>query len=143
MPKAENGNTVKVHYKGTLPDGTLFASSYDRNEPFELTLGTGMAIVGFEKAIVGLEVGQTINVTLAPEEAYGESLDEMKVEIPRAKLPQDLDPQVGMILELQAGEDSLTATITSVDEENVLLDGNHPLAGETLQFSIELLEILS
>ncbi len=143
MPKANNGNTVKVHYKGNLSDGTIFDSSYDRNEPFELTLGTGMAIVGFEKAIVGLEVGETANVTIAPEEAYGELLEEMQVEIPRAKLPQDLDPQIGMILELQAGEDSLTATIRAIDEENVLLDGNHPLAGETLQFSIELLEVVS
>ncbi len=141
MAKASTGDTVKAHYTGKLDDGTVFDSSRER-EPLEFTLGDGQLIPGFEEAVRDLEEGEATTVTIPPEEAYGPRQDEAVIEVPRAELPDEIEPQVGMQLQVQAqGGEVFPARIAAVAEETVTLDGNHPLAGEALTFEIELVEV--
>lgn len=141
MAKASSGNTVKVHYTGKLDDGTVFDSSRER-EPLEFTVGGGQVIPGFDEAVCDLEEGEATTVTIPPEEAYGPHQDDAIIEVPRTDLPDEIDPQVGMPLQLQAqGGQVFPARIAAVEDETITLDANHPLAGETLTFEIELVEI--
>jgi len=138
---AETGNTVKVHYTGKLTDGTVFDTSVDR-EPLEVTLGQGQVIAGFEQAVIGMRVGETKTVTIPVDEAYGPRRDDLIFEVERDELPADLDPEVGMQLQMSQGDDSIQiVTITEVSETKVKIDSNHPLAGQDLIFEIELVEI--
>jgi peptidylprolyl isomerase len=141
MSQAKSGDTVKIHYTGKLNDGTQFDSSQGR-EPLEFTLGSGQVIPGFDKAVDGMKVGESKQVNIAPEDAYGPRHEQMIQEVPRTALPEDLQPEEGMGLEAQ-GQDGqrLSLTVTAVSEESITVDGNHPLAGETLNFDIELVNI--
>ena len=142
VTEAKEGSIVKVHYKGTLGDGTVFDQSYG-SEPFELRLGDGIAIVGFEKALLGMKVGEKKSVTIPKDEAYGDYDLELRVTLKRAQLPSDIEYQDGMVLQIQTPEGySAQATVVEMDDENITLDGNHPLSGETLHFDIEMIEIL-
>lgn len=142
MPSAKSGDTVKVHYKGTLADGTEFDSSLDR-EPFVFTLGENMVIPGFENAIIGMEVGETKSVTIPSNDAYGPYRQDLVVEIEKALIPPNINPELGMVLQLQSEEGEITnVTVTEISENTVTLDGNHPLAGQDLTFEIQLLEIV-
>ncbi len=142
MSQAKVGDTVKVHYSGTLEDGSVFDSSRER-EPFELTLGQQMAIPGFEKAIVGMEMGETKTVSFPPEDAYGPYNEGLLIVFERSQVPPDADPQVGMQLQLRSPEGTdVNAVITNVTEDKITFDANHPLAGKALKFEIQLLEIL-
>lgn len=143
MSTAKKGDTVLIHYSGTLADGYEFDSSRKRDEPFQFTIGGGQVIPGFDKAVDGMEPGQVQKFTIPVNEAYGERNDEMVFDFPKSELPAGVDPQSGMVLEAQ-GEDGghYRLTITDVKEESVTLDGNHPLAGKELTFEIELLEII-
>jgi peptidylprolyl isomerase len=134
---AKAGDLVRVHYKGTLSDGTVFDSSEGR-EPLEFTLGEGMVIPGFEKAVSGLEVGQSIVKTIPAAEAYGPVIEDMVVRVPRSQLPPDLDLEAGQELQLRSEHGVMIAHVADVDEEGVVLDANHPLAGEDLTFDITL-----
>ena len=138
---AKDGNTVKVHYTGTLEDGTIFDTSVGR-EPLEFTLGEGQLILGFEEAVKGMEVGQSKTVTIPPERAYGPHLDNLVLVIEREQLPENLDPEVGQQLQMQQ-TDGRTAVVivTDVSEDTITVDANHPLAGKDLTFEIELVEI--
>lgn len=141
MPQAESGNTVKVHYTGTLDDGTQFDSSRD-GDPLEVTLGAGTVIAGFEQALTGMSVGESKTVTIAAGEAYGEHHADRVHEIEREKMPDDIDLRVGVILEaVGEGGMALPVQITGLSESTVTLDFNHPLAGEDLTFELELVEI--
>ena len=141
MAKASTGNVVKVHYTGKLDDGTVFDSSRER-EPLEFTIGDGQIISGFEAAVQGMEEGEVATVTIPPEEAYGSRRDEALIEVPRTDLPAEIEPQVGMQLQLRAqGGQVFAARISEVVDDTVTLDANHPLAGETLTFEIELVEV--
>ena len=138
MSQVKNGDTVKVHYTGTLADGTVFDSSLER-EPLEFTLGEGQLIPGFEKAVLGMSAGESRTVTIPAEEAYGPYREEMVLEVPRTQLPADMQPQVGM--QLQIGEEQgegMVVQITQVSDTNITLDANHPLAGKDLTFNIQL-----
>lgn len=138
MSQVKNGDTVKVHYTGTLADGTVFDSSLER-EPLEFTLGEGQLIPGFEKTVLGMSAGELRTVTIPAEEAYGPYREEMVLEVPRTQLPADMQPQVGM--QLQIGEeqgDGMLVQIATVTDAHITLDANHPLAGKDLIFSIEL-----
>lgn len=141
MSQAKQGDTVKVHYRGSLQDGTVFDASRDR-DPLEFTIGEGQVIPGFENAVVGMEPGQSRVVTVESEDAYGPRRLESLVEIERERLPSDLRIEVGSQLQVRH-EDGGTrvATIARVGEESVTLDINHPLAGKDLTFDIELVEI--
>jgi len=137
----EAGTTVKVHYKGTLADGTVFDSSEGR-DPISFEVGSGQVIPGFETAVTGMSVGQTDTINIACAEAYGEAREEMIGQIPRTELPDDLDPAVDMVLAMQSPEGEMPVRIIEVAEDTVTLDANHPLAGQDLTFELTLVEIL-
>lgn len=141
MTQAKDGNTVKVHYTGTLNDGTVFDSSKDR-EPLEFKVGSGMLIADFENSVDGMEVGQSKTINIPADKAYGNRIDEMVQEIELDQLPKDQEPEIGQELDLVFKDGrKIPFTITKIDESKVILDGNHPLAGEDLTFDIELVEI--
>jgi len=137
---AAQGDTVKVHYTGTLDDGTVFDSSEGR-DPLEFTIGSNSVIPGFESAVVGLTVGESTRVVIGPEDAYGPRLDGKVVVVERSRLPEEPEPEPGMVLQAQGPEGTILLTITDVADDQVTLDGNHPLAGQQLTFEIELAEI--
>ena len=141
MSKVKDGDTVKVHYKGTLKDGSVFDTSENR-EPLEFTLGEGQLIPGFEKAVVGLTTGDTTSVDIPSGEAYGEVREDLIINVPKEQLPDEVEPQVGMQLQLnQPNGQPVPVRITEVGDAELTLDANHPLAGEDLKFDIELVEV--
>ena len=141
MAQAKTGDTVKVHYTGTLDDGTVFDTSKDR-DPIEFTLGNKMVIDGFDNAVTGMEVGETKSVSLAPDEAYGQPRDELIGAVERSRLPEDLTPEVGMFLQAQSPDGQVNdVKITEVTDDTITIDANHPLAGQTLNFELTLVEI--
>jgi peptidylprolyl isomerase len=141
MAQAKTGDTVKVHYTGKLDDGTVFDSSADR-EPLEFKLGSGSIIPGFERAVLGMSLGESKTETIPTDDAYGPHLEEMVVVVDRQQMPAEIEPQVGQQLQLQQQDGQvLPVVITDVSDASVTLDANHPLAGEALIFDIELVEI--
>lgn len=138
----KQGDTVKVHYTGKISDGTVFDSSRER-EPLEFTLGEGKLIPGFEKAVVGMDIGQTNTVTIPSEEAYGEKRQDMIVQVQKEQIPADIKPEVGQQLQIQQKDGgAIPVVITRVTESSVQLDANHPLAGQDLTFEIEVVDIV-
>jgi peptidylprolyl isomerase len=138
---AEDGDTVRVHYTGALEDGSVFDTSVGR-EPLELTVGKGEVIPGFEKAVKGLQVGQTEKFTIPAEEAYGSYRDELKLVVERSQLPENLEPAVGQQLQLRRTDGKAVRVIVAdVSEKTVTIDANHPLAGKDLTFEIQLVEV--
>ena len=138
----KTGNTVQVNYTGKLSDGTVFDTSVGRS-PLEFTLGTSKIIPGFEKAVLGMKVGEKKTVTIPANEAYGPYKDNLTLEVPLELLPSGVNPQVGMQLQQKQADGSVVvALITKVSDKSVLLDANHPLAGKDLTFEIELVKIL-
>ena len=143
MAKAKSGDTVKVHYTGTLNDGQVFDSSKSR-DPLQFTLGTGMVIPGFDAAVTGLSPGETVTTTIPNAEAYGPYQEEMVADIEKANIPADFELEVGQRLQMQVPNgEAMSVTITDIKGDMVTLDGNHPLAGQDLTFELELVEIVS
>lgn len=142
MATAESGQTVKVHYTGTLDNGDEFDTSLG-GEPLEVTLGEGAVIAGFEKALLGMEPGDSKTVQIAVDDAYGDHQAERVYEVERARIPPDVELEVGRVLQAN-GEDGQTVTMTvaALNEAMVTLDFNHPLAGKNLTFQLELVEII-
>lgn len=141
MSEARSGDTVRIHYTGTLDDGTQFDSSAGR-DPLEFQLGGGQVIPGFDKAVEGMAVGENKSVRLEPDEAYGQRHDQLVQEVPRSALPEDVTPEEGMMLESRTPEGQVSQfVVTAVSEESITVDANHPLAGQALSFDIELVEI--
>ena len=139
MPQAKQGDTVAIHYKGTLDDGTVFDSSEGR-DPLEFSIGANQVIPGFEAAVLGLEVGQTRITRIEPEQAYGPRREEMLLTVGKDRFPEGMDIEPGM--QLQAGGQSgQMVVVVNVTEAMVTLDGNHPLAGQALTFDIKLVSI--
>lgn len=137
----ENGQKVKIHYTGTLGDGTQFDSSAGR-DPLEFEMGAGMVIPGFETGVKDMAVGEKKTIHIPAAEAYGEKREEMVMEFERSKLPEELDPAVGMGLQMQGPQGQpIPVQITAVGEETVTLDANHPLAGQDLNFELELVAL--
>lgn len=141
MSKAKKGDKVKVHYKGKLDDGTVFDSS-ENSQPLEFTLGEKKLIPGFEAAVEGMAVGDKTSTKIPSEEAYGPRRDELILKVDISKFPKEINPQVGQQLQIpqQNGQVALVI-VTNIEGDEVTLDGNHPLAGQTLNFEIELVEI--
>jgi FKBP-type peptidyl-prolyl cis-trans isomerase SlpA len=139
MSKVENGSTVKVHYTGTFEDGQVFDSSIERKEPITFTVGGKQVIPGFENAIIGMGIGENKKVTLAPEEAYGNIINEMIQSVPKQYVPETVT--VGEMLTTQTEQGQFNVMVKEVNEETVVLDGNHPMAGKTLVFELEVVEI--
>jgi peptidylprolyl isomerase len=139
--RAEQGNTVLVHYTGTLESGEVFDSSRDR-DPLEFRVGEGQVIPGFERAIEGLEVGESRQVRIGPDDAYGERQPDLLVDIPAEQFPDHAEPEVGHQVQVQvAPGQNRIARIAEVRDSTVQLDLNHPLAGETLTFDVELVDV--
>jgi len=142
MAQAKAGDKVRVHYEGQLSDGTIFDSSLER-EPIEFILGQDTVIPGFEQAVIGMEAGQSKDVSIPPEEGFGEYSEDLVVNIEKTILPPDINPELGMQLEVSSEEETPRVfTIADIAEDSITLDGNHPLAGAEIAFKIELLEIL-
>jgi peptidylprolyl isomerase len=141
LSKAKDGDTVKVHYTGTLADGEVFDTSAER-EPLEFTLGQGQLIPGFEKAVVGMSVGDSTEIDIPSDEAYGEVREDLIISVPKDQLPDDVEPQVGMQLQVnQPNGQPVPVRVAEVGETELKLDANHPLAGKDLKFQIELVEV--
>lgn len=141
MSKAKSGDTVRIHYTGTLDDGTEFDSSRDR-EPLEFSVGGGQVIQGFDSAVEGMEEGEKKSVSLEPGDAYGEHQDELVQKVERSNLPPDLEYKEGMVLQAtQPNGMPLVLHVVEVNDDAVTLDANHPLAGKKLNFDLELVEI--
>ena len=142
MSKVKDGDTVKVHYTGKLTEeGTVFDSSRER-EPLEFTLGEGQLIPGFEKAVIGMEVGDNTTVDIESEDAYGARREDLELEVSKSDLPDNIEPEAGMQLQMQQQNgQAIPVQITEVKDDYVKLDANHPLAGKDLTFDIELIEI--
>ncbi|NIL94484.1 MAG: peptidylprolyl isomerase [Woeseiaceae bacterium] len=141
MSQAKSGDTVKIHYTGTLDDGTQFDSSAGR-DPLEFELGGGQVIPGFDSAVEGMAVGDSKSVRIEPNDAYGERHEQLVQEVPRSSLPEDLTPEVGMALQSQSPDGQvMMLMVTTVEEDSITVDANHPLAGHALNFDIELVSI--
>lgn len=141
MSKAKDGDTVKVHYTGTLENGEVFDTSKER-EPLEFQLGQGQLIPGFEKAVIGMDEGESTTVDIPSNEAYGEVRDDLIINVPKDQLPDDVEPKIGMQLQVnQQNGQPIPVRITEVKDEELILDANHPLAGKDLKFEIKLLEV--
>jgi len=142
MTAVVKGDTVKVHYVGRLADGTVFDSSWERNEPFIFRTGDNKVIPGFDAAIIGMVVGEKKTVTIPPERGYGERHDDFVITVKRVQFPRGARIEVGEHFDLSDERGHLVpAVITAVAGDEVTLDANHPLAGKTIIFDIELLEI--
>jgi len=138
VSEIKKGDNVKVHYKGTLTDGTVFDSS-EGKDPLEFVVGSGQVIPGFDEAMIGMKVGESKVVEIPVGKAYGERKDELMMVVPVEQVPPDLEPEVGMRLEMGgANGEVVRVVVVNVDDKDVTLDANPPLAGEPLTFSIEL-----
>lgn len=141
MNQVKENNTIKVNYTGKLSDGQVFDSS-EGKEPLEFTLGQGQIIPGFEKGVMDMKLNEKKTITVAKEEAYGEINDDLKQEVQKTELPEDISPKVGMGLVSKTPDGKETnLRVIEVKAETVVIDGNHPLAGEDLIFDVEVVGI--
>jgi peptidylprolyl isomerase len=134
------GYNVKVHYTGKLNDGTVFDSSVG-SEPLSFAVGSGQVIVGFDEAVMGMEVGESKVVHIPVEKAYGVRNEDMVMQIPIEQVPPDLHPEIGLRLEMGGvNGEIMRVVVTDITATHITLDANPPLAGKELTFTIELLE---
>ena len=141
MSQVKENDTVKVHYTGKLKNGQVFDSSEGR-EPLEFTLGQGMLIPGFEKAVIDMKVNDKKTVDIPMTEAYGEVREELFHKVEKAQLPEEVKPEVGLgLVSRDAEGNEHQFRIAEVNEDHVIVDGNHPLAGQELTFDLEVVEI--
>ena len=155
MAKANKGDTVKIDFTGRLEDGTIFDSTVEHAEcepddceceigPMDLVLGGGEFFPQVEAALIGLEVGSKIELVIKAEDAFGAFDEERVFVVEKSQFPEDINPEPGQNLELIDEEgDAIVVMVLDVDDDNVTLDANHPLAGEDLTFALELLEVAS
>ena len=142
MSEAKTGDTVRIHYTGTLTDGSEFDSS-SGGDPLEFTIGSGQIIPGLDREVAGMTVGDTKKVTVAADEAYGQRQPEAVQEVPRDAVPEGINLVVGNRLQATTADGGqMVVTIAAVTDETVTMDANHPLAGEDLVFDVELVEIV-
>lgn len=138
---ATSGDKIKLHYTGTLSDGSVFDSSVDA-APLEFALGTGSVIPGFEKAVLGMSAGESKTFTIPCVEAYGEHDPRMVQDVPRDQLPPEMPLSLGMRLAARGDQgQEIPLVVTAIDDQIVRLDANHPLAGEDLTFEITVVSI--
>lgn len=141
MTQVKPGDTVRIHYTGTLSDGTEFGSSHG-SEPLEVTVGSGEILPGLDEALPGMEVGDSKEVALPAARAYGEVRPDAVHDVARSEIPEGVPLEIGTRLRMQtAGGAAIPVTVTSVSDDRVTLDENHPLAGQDLTFELELVAI--
>ena len=140
MTEVKKGDNVKVHYTGKLNDGTVFDSS-EGGKPLEFSVGSGQVIAGFEEGVVGMKVGESKVIEIPVEKAYGARNDEMVIQAPIEQVPPDLNPELGMRLEMGgANGEILRVVVTEITDTHITLDANPPLAGKDLTFEVEVVE---
>ncbi|WP_166418881.1 FKBP-type peptidyl-prolyl cis-trans isomerase [Cochlodiniinecator piscidefendens] len=141
MTEIKSGDTVRIHYTGTLADGATFDSSEGR-DPLEFTAGSGQIIVGLDNAIYDMKVGDKKSVTIAPDEAYGDVNPDARQAVPREHIPADIPLDLGTMLQMQTPEGHvMPVTVVEVTETEVTLDANHALAGKELTFDFEIVSV--
>lgn len=140
MAKVQTGDVVQVHYTGQLPNGEVFGSSRE-SEPLQFKAGSEEVLPGVSKAVIGMETGEKKTVAVPPEEAFGSRQEQLQQSIPRNSLPEDA--KVGDRFLAQAGEQQIPVWVRELDEQSAIVDGNHPLAGHTLNFELEVLNIVN
>lgn len=141
MTGVKAGDTVSIHYTGTLSDGSVFDSSEGR-DPLQFTVGSGQIISGLDKELPGMKVGEDKTVTIPAAEAYGDTNPQARQGVPRDQFPPEIDLQVGVQLQVQTPDgQAVPVTIVEVGEEEIVLDANHPLAGKDLTFAFSLVAI--
>jgi FKBP-type peptidyl-prolyl cis-trans isomerase SlpA len=141
MNQVKENNTVKVHYTGRLSDGRVFDSS-EGKDPLEFTLGKGQMIPGFEKGVIDMKLNQKKTITISEEEGYGSVNDDLRQEVKKSELPEDLTPEVGMgLVAKSANGQETNLRVVKVEEDSIIIDGNHPLAGKDLIFDLEVVAI--
>jgi FKBP-type peptidyl-prolyl cis-trans isomerase 2 len=142
MQQAKKGDTVKVHYHGKLTTGETFDTSSGR-EPLEFDVGSGSVIKGFDEGVAGMGVGEKKTINIPVEEAYGPRSEDMLIEFPKDRFPKDMEIEQGAQLMMSNGSgQNIPVIIREIKDDSVILDANHPLAGEDLVFDIELVEIV-
>ncbi|WP_318308499.1 FKBP-type peptidyl-prolyl cis-trans isomerase [Flagellimonas crocea] len=142
MSTVKENDTVKVHYTGKLTNGQVFDSSLER-EPMEVALGQGQLIPGFEKGLIDMAVNEKKTITIDKKDAYGEVNESLFQKVSKSQLPEDLEPQVGMgLVGSNAAGQEQQFRVAKVEEEDIIIDANHPLAGQDLVFDLEVVEIL-
>ena len=141
MSKAKKGNTVRVHYIGKTADDTVFSSSIS-GEPLELVNGNGVELSAFQKWVIGMEEGEKRTITVPPEEAFGERQNELVTTVNKSALPDNIVPTLGQLVQLKGADGRIVdVRVIGITEDMVVLDANHPLAGHTLKFEINMIEI--
>ena len=141
MAEAKKGDKVTVHYTGTLTDESEFDSTREA-DPLEFTIGDGQLIKGFDDAVTGMTVGESKTVTIAADEAYGSTNEEMVFDIERSQFAEDVTPELGQRFQLDTPDgQQIVVTITAIEGDKITLDANHPLAGQDLTFELELMTI--
>ncbi|MDH4101295.1 MAG: peptidylprolyl isomerase [Nitrospirota bacterium] len=141
MRSAKPGDVVRVHYTGTLEDQTVFDSSEGR-DPLILLIGEGEVIPGFEEALLGMTPGQTKNVHIPCDRAYGPYNDNMLMDVDRSDIPPDIPLESGLVLQVEENDGIYPMMVKSFNDQTVTLDSNHPLAGRDLNFTLTLVEIV-
>lgn len=141
MTQVKSGDTVRVHYKGTLTDGQTFDSS-EGKDPLEFTVGSGQIIPGLDAAVEGMTVGDKKTVEVSVDQAYGQPDPNAQQAVPRTDIPEDIPLDLGTQLQVQTPQGQvMPVTVVEVTDEQVVLDANHPLAGKDLTFAIEVVDI--
>jgi peptidylprolyl isomerase len=141
MTQVKSGDTVRVHYTGTLTDGQTFDSS-EGKDPLEFTVGSGQIIPGLDSAVEGMAVGDKKTVEVPVDQAYGQPDPNAQQAVPRTDIPEDIPLDLGTQLQVQTPQGQvMPVTVVEVTDEQVVLDANHPLAGKDLTFAIELVDI--
>jgi peptidylprolyl isomerase len=134
------GDTISVSYTGTFENGEVFDTS-DGHPPLKFTVGAGQLIAGFDKAVLGMKTGDKKSFTVSPEEGYGEHRNDLIIDMPRTYIPPDMDLYEGLQVQLQDNAGNpIPAIVTAIGDDAVKMDVNHPLAGKTLSFDIEVVE---
>lgn len=139
---AKEGRAVQVHYKGTFEDGTTFDSSYERGEPISFTVGAGEMIPGFDSAVSGMKTGETKNISLTPDQAYGDHNPEGIQVVNKEHFPEGFKFEQGVVIEGQVGSQPVRGVINTIEDQTVTVDFNHPMAGKDLNFEIELVKVV-
>jgi len=142
MQQVKSGDKIKVHYHGRLTNGETFDKSEGR-EPLEFEVGSGMVIKGFDDGVTGMAVGDKKTINIPFVEAYGPKNPDMIIDMPKDRFPKDMEIEVGMPLSMSDGQgQQFQVVVAEVQDDMVILDANHPLAGEDLIFDLELVEII-
>ena len=143
MAEAKLGDTVKIHFTGKLQDETVIETSKDR-DPLEFKIGDGNVIPGLEQGVIGMAAGDKKTIAISPEDAFGQPQEDLVVDMKKSEFPKDVELAAGVYLNIESSDGKeFKAKVVEIKEDTVILDANHPLAGVTINYDVELLEIRS